>query len=120
MTERVTALQGIWRQVCPRCRQGPLFRRPLLRGPVAMHERCRVCGLKFEREPGYFVGAMYVSYALTLPPALILFFVIRMLSPWTFNIALVATFAVSLPLVPFVMRMARVLWIYFDRRIDPD
>ena len=31
-----------------------------------MHERCPVCDLKFEREAGYFLGAMYVSYGLAL------------------------------------------------------
>ena len=31
-----------------------------------MHERCPVCDLRFEREQGYFLGAMYVSYALGL------------------------------------------------------
>ena len=31
-----------------------------------MNERCSVCDLKFEREPGYFLGAMYVSYGLGL------------------------------------------------------
>jgi len=30
-----------------------------------MHERCSACGLVYEREQGYFVGAMYVNYALT-------------------------------------------------------
>ena len=29
-----------------------------------MHERCRACGLKFEREDGYFLGAMYIGYGL--------------------------------------------------------
>ena len=31
-----------------------------------MYERCEVCNLKFEREPGYFLGAMYISYGLGL------------------------------------------------------
>ena len=31
-----------------------------------MHEYCPVCGLKFEREEGYFLGAMYISYGLAL------------------------------------------------------
>jgi uncharacterized protein (DUF983 family) len=30
-----------------------------------MRERCAACGLVYEREQGYFVGAMYVNYALT-------------------------------------------------------
>ena len=31
-----------------------------------MHERCRVCGYRFEREQGYFVGAMYINYGVTV------------------------------------------------------
>jgi uncharacterized protein (DUF983 family) len=37
---------------CPRCLQGQVFA-TLFR----MHEQCPVCGLRFEREPGYFTGA---------------------------------------------------------------
>ena len=85
-----------------------------------MHERCGVCGLRFEREPGYFVGAMYMSYGLTLPPALIIYLIIRRVSHWPFDVSVFATFITYLPMVPFVMRLSRVLWIYFDRRIDPD
>jgi hypothetical protein len=29
-----------------------------------MYERCPACGLKFEREDGYFLGAMYIGYGL--------------------------------------------------------
>ena len=33
-----------------------------------MNEDCPGCGLDFDRgEPGYFTGAMYVSYALAIP-----------------------------------------------------
>ena len=30
-----------------------------------MREACPACGLRYEREQGYFVGAIYVNYALT-------------------------------------------------------
>jgi len=32
-----------------------------------MNEHCPHCGLRFEREQGYFLGAMYISYGLALP-----------------------------------------------------
>jgi uncharacterized protein (DUF983 family) len=44
---------------CPRCLQGALFELGL-----KMHKTCPACGLLFEREAGYFVGSMYISYAL--------------------------------------------------------
>ena len=31
-----------------------------------MRERCPVCGLRYEREQGYFVGAIYINYAMTV------------------------------------------------------
>ena len=30
-----------------------------------MHERCPHCGVKFEREPGFFLGSIYINYGLT-------------------------------------------------------
>ena len=62
-TARRSALAAMLRRRCPRCREGRVFA-----GPLRMNETCPVCGLKFGRgEPGYFTGAMYVSYALAIP-----------------------------------------------------
>ncbi len=47
---------------CPRCLDGRIWRRFL-----SMNVSCPVCALVFEREPGYFTGAMVVSYALAVP-----------------------------------------------------
>ncbi|GIX48111.1 MAG: hypothetical protein KatS3mg131_2322 [Candidatus Tectimicrobiota bacterium] len=46
---------------CPRCGERTLFR-----GWFAMHERCSACGLRFAREPGYFLGAMYINYGVAV------------------------------------------------------
>ena len=31
-----------------------------------MCQRCSVCDIKFQREEGYFLGAMYISFGLAL------------------------------------------------------
>src|SRR5688572_4942778 len=49
---------------CPRCRQGRIFPPFWSLRLLSMNPGCEVCGLHFERESGYFVGAMYVSYTL--------------------------------------------------------
>jgi len=41
-----------------------------------MAESCALCGLRFERAQGYFVGAIYVNYAVTAVLALGLFFLL--------------------------------------------
>src|SRR5689334_512492 len=76
------ALQSIYHQLCPICRSGPIFRVPLWRGFLAMNEKCPVCGLRFEREPGYFLGAMYFSYLLSIPPGLAMVLLIWRITRW--------------------------------------
>ena len=36
----------------------------MFRGRFEMSATCPVCGHRFEREPGFFQGAMYVSYGI--------------------------------------------------------
>jgi len=84
-----------------------------------MFDICRVCGLKFEREPGYFLGAMYVSYLLSIPPVLLLILLIRMLSGWPYDVSIGAAFVAYLPFAPAVARFARVVWMYLDQNFDP-
>ena len=60
---------------CPRCLAGRVYR-----GLLTMNERCPQCGLTFEREPGYFTGAMYASYLLALPLVFAIFLIL-----WAFS-----------------------------------
>src|SRR5580692_755950 len=115
----MSKLEGIARQRCPRCREGAIYRCPLWRGWLSTNERCPVCGLKFEREQGYFLGAMYVSYGLSILPVLLLVLLIWKATGWRYDVAIVAAFVVYLPCVPFVTRFARVVWMYIDQAIDP-
>ena len=46
---------------CPRCGIGPLFR-----GAFRMHEACPHCGFSYEREPGFYLGSIYLNYGATV------------------------------------------------------
>ena len=61
-----TKLYSILRFKCPQCHEGDFFvAHPYNISKVGdTPERCPVCGLKYEKEPGFFQGAMYVSYAI--------------------------------------------------------
>jgi hypothetical protein len=39
-----------------------------------MPDYCSVCGLKFNPEPGFYTGAMYVSYGLSVSLFIVTFF----------------------------------------------
>lgn len=118
-TQTVSTATAIRRELCPRCRQGPIFRKPIHQGWLAMYENCPVCGLHFEREQGYFLGAMYVSYGLSIVPVLLLVLLIWKATGWRYDVAIVAAFVVYLPCAPFVTRFARVVWMYIDQAVDP-
>lgn len=58
---RATVLGRAVRLVCPRCGDGRLFR-----GWFRMHDGCPACGLSFAREPGFYLGSIYVTYGVTV------------------------------------------------------
>ena len=85
-----------------------------------MHELCPVCGLRFQREQGYFLGAMYVSYALSVPCVVLLMFGIWRLTGWKVDRLMVAGVLAFLPFVLPITRFARVVWIWVDQKFDPE
>jgi uncharacterized protein (DUF983 family) len=85
-----------------------------------MYERCAVCQLRFEREQGYFVGAMYINYGVTVVLILLGYFALE----WQARVSLAqqlilwCSFAIVFPLVFF--RYSRSLWLGFDYFFNPD
>lgn len=109
-------LSAIIHEKCPHCREGNVFVYPLrdISRFSATHEHCPTCGLRYEKEPGTFWGAMFVSYAISIALIITLFWAILLFvnEPplWLF-------FAVIIPALilatPFSFRFARVLWLYY-------
>jgi hypothetical protein len=85
-----------------------------------MFQFCPECGLKFEREPGYFLGAMYIGYGLALATITAFSFLLWTLFHWSFQSVVVGGVLLFLPFAPLLTVMARVLFIYMDQAIDPD
>jgi len=85
-----------------------------------MYERCPVCDLKFEREEGYFLGAMYISYAVALVTIAVIAALLWMATRWSIVKVTVWGVLLFLPLAPTITLLARVLWIYLDQSVDPD
>ena len=95
---------------CPHCGEGKLFK-----GYIVMNERCDHCNLKYEDEPGYFLGSTYINYGVTMLLVtfayLILHFLygIRRLPLSIFMAIFILLFA------PFFHRYARSFWLALDK-----
>jgi len=85
-----------------------------------MLERCPVCHLRFEREPGYFLGAMYISYAIALFTIAGFALLSWLLTRWTIDRVILCAIGLFVPLAPAITLFSRVLWIYLDQAIDPE
>jgi uncharacterized protein (DUF983 family) len=98
---------------CPRCGETKMFT-----GLFRMHESCAHCGLKYEREPGYFLGSIYINYGITAFLTSVgwvgLRFGCGVESRWL--IYAFAAFCVLFPMLFF--RYARALWLAMDCRFD--
>jgi uncharacterized protein (DUF983 family) len=100
---------------CPKCRVGNLFANPMysLHGQK-MLEKCPHCGMLYEREPGYFYGAMYVSYAFVVAELVTLAVGTSVLTgsnnPWLYTCILLSVVAV---LAPFNYRYSRVILLHW-------
>jgi uncharacterized protein (DUF983 family) len=111
---------AILRQMCPGCRAARIFRKSIFTGFPRMQERCPNCGLKFEREQGYFLGAMYISYGLALITIVALALLLWAVTSWSMQKVTAWAIVLFLPLAPTLTLFSRVLWIYLDRAIDPE
>jgi uncharacterized protein (DUF983 family) len=102
-------------QRCPRCRTGHIFD-----GFFSMYSACPLCELPFRREEGFWLGAMYVSYAIAVGILVPLFFLFQWLFPdWPgLLVAFVATLP-YIPLTPLIFRYSRVFWIFFEDYVEP-
>ena len=78
------------------------------------------CQLRFEREPGYFLGAMYISYGLGVVIIASFAAALWAATGWWITKATVWAAVLFLPLAPAITYFSRILWIYLDQTFDPD
>ena len=116
---------------CPRCRRGPMFKHPnpykniKLSHIFDMHDNCPECGQKYDLETGFWYGTAYVSYALAVAISVASFIAWMVLVGVStednrvfYWLGLNGVLLVVLQ--PWIMRLSRVIYLYFFVRYDED
>ncbi|APU10168.1 hypothetical protein A5M85_07695 [Cellulophaga lytica] len=100
---------------CPQCKKRSIFNAAqglFLLSIPEMDAVCKNCNFKFEKEPGFFFGAMFVSYALAVAEfiafSILFYFILKMPILYTF----LGVLFFALILSTFNYRYSRIIWIY--------
>ena len=100
---------------CPRCHEGDMFPPGTTWSPTKfseMYNSCPCCGQTYEPEPGFFYGAMYVSFGISVAIFLGVLLVLNLLvEEITFPMVITAVLIITIGLLPFNFRISRSLWI---------
>jgi hypothetical protein len=85
-----------------------------------MPENCPCCGQRTQLEPGFYYGAMYVSYGLSMMLFLVNFFVLYIFLGMPAIWFLILNTFVLLFMWPIIFRLARVIYIHLFVKFDPE
>ena len=121
MIAKESPLYSILKGRCPRCHEGEVF---LFRNPyknfkfIKMHDQCAVCRQSYNPEPGFYWGAMYASYAVTVAICLVLGGGL-LFTNLKAEVILLILFGVLTVLLPIIFRLSRLIWLHIFIGYNP-
>ena len=108
---------------CPKCQEGDFFiSHPYnLKRIGDIHQKCSSCNEKYTKEPGFYFGAMFISYGITVGMFLAIWsaFVIFYQSYTPFH--LVITFVITVILLcPYLYALSKIIWANLFIKYDAE
>ncbi|MCP2028760.1 uncharacterized protein (DUF983 family) [Flavobacterium sp. HSC-32F16] len=123
MLKKGSKLNSILTGSCPKCQKESMYldKNPLhLANVLKMNDHCSHCGLKYQIEPSFFYGAMYVSYGLNVAVGIAAFIVSFMFFGASIEQSFITIVITLILLFPFVLRLSRNLYINMFISYDPN
>jgi uncharacterized protein (DUF983 family) len=118
-----TYLEAVVQGKCPRCRKGNIFTYALSERFFLfnkMNTTCPNCEVRLEPEPGFYQGAMYIGYGITMLVIILVSLVLYLAgqsSEWVYTGTVIG---IMILLIPVNYRYSRILYLYFFGGIDFD
>ncbi|MFV8353198.1 DUF983 domain-containing protein [Flavobacterium sp. XS2P14] len=123
MLKKGSKLYSILTGTCPKCQNESMYldKNPLhLNKILKMHDNCSNCGLKYQIEPSFFYGAMYVSYGLNVAVGIAAFIISFIIFGYSLKVAFITIIIILMLLFPFVLRWSRNIYINMFVSYDPN
>jgi uncharacterized protein (DUF983 family) len=111
---------SIFHMKCPRCHEGDLFETGTFsfQKSFDMPEKCPKCGQKYFLGPGFYYGAMFISYILTGWFCLIFVGSLMLVAGIKWQTAFGLLLVVIAILFVWFFRISRAIWINFNVKYD--
>ena len=107
---------------CPKCHESDMFPTGSLsfKEPFEMKERCDKCYEDFFPEPGYYYGAMFLSYIFTAFFSIGFVLFLHWVLGWSTTASFTALLVVLGIFFVYIFRLARALYINLHVHYDPN
>ena len=116
------ALYSIVTSKCSKCNLGDLYpdKNPYhLRHLGKMHSNCKFCGQRYEPETGFYYGAMYVSYGLSVMVIFIPAYILYSFFEVSVTTLMITIFSIYFLTFPILFRWSRNIWLNIFVKFDP-
>lgn len=85
-----------------------------------MHPACPLCKQSFDPEPGFYFGAMFISYGINTALFITAWVALLFIYPhYSLSLLLGILASVVLLSLPFSFRLSRSIWLALFVRFDP-
>jgi uncharacterized protein (DUF983 family) len=114
MIKKGTKLYSILFGACPKCHNESMYSTKNLYKPseiLKMNENCSHCQFKYNIEPSFFYGSMYVSYGVGIAFAVTAFVISFLILEFNINVSFFAIIVTLIAFAPVIMRVSRNIWI---------
>ena len=114
MFSKGTKIYSMLTGKCPRCHEENMYvnNNPyILNQTMKMHDHCSNCGFKYELEPNFFFGAMFISYALAVMAGILIFLVAHFIVACRLRDTFIAICTGLILLMPITIRHSRNIYI---------
>ena len=123
MLKKGSTLNSILTGSCPKCQEESMYvvKNPyLLKTLYKMNKSCSHCYTRYEIEPSFFYGAMYVSYGISIAFGVAFFVSCFYILQTSVKTAMVVLIVGIIALMPVIARLSRNIYINMFIHFDPN
>ena len=114
LLKKGTKMYSIFKMKCPHCHEGDFYisSNPYnFKNAGDVHDTCHVCHRKLSKEPGFYIGAMYVAYGLGVAVLVSVIVATYVLFPEASTGVYIGIISVILFIAgPYLYALSKIIW----------